>query len=271
ARWTAGLAGLAHHALFRRGFVEGVQVGPAEAAAFTPALAGLCRAFPLRVLRLESPDTACLVEVVKRVGTGELGAEQLDFKLDESATPVPWFPRLLGLPTAAGLRSLLIEHENASPDWDRLIARLADPGPLRRLTELGVGFGTTNRPIDPGVIERLIASPALAGLTKLHVPFAHFGVAGMRVLASSPLRARLTHLDVGCCHVPLEGWRLLANGPNLGGLHWLGLIGAHVLLDGGWEGVRDHEIGLALTARLEARADYLTSSTFPRWKGVPVV
>jgi uncharacterized protein (TIGR02996 family) len=270
ARWTAGLSGRAHRALFRRGFVEGVQVDPGQTEAFRKGLTNLCRSFPLRLLRLESPDNACLKDVVERIAKGRLHAEQLDIDLEEAATPGPWFERLLELPPAAKLRSLLIEHENATPEWDRLIARLDEPGPLRNLTELGIGFGTTDEPISPEVIERLTASPVLGSLTKLHIPFSRFGTEGMRTLATSPLRAKLTHLDVGCCHVPYEGWRLLVEGPNVGRLKWLGLIGAHVLREQGWESLRDHEFGRRLVQMLGDRADYVTSSTFPRWKGVTV-
>src|ERR687897_647125 len=48
--------GRAHRALFRRGFVEGIQVDPGQTEAFRKGLTTLCRSFPLRLLRLESPD-----------------------------------------------------------------------------------------------------------------------------------------------------------------------------------------------------------------------
>lgn len=268
-RWTTSLLGRVHSVEFCRGFIEAVHVTAAEAGRFRLELSSLCLAFPLRRLRLDAPTDDFMNHLVDRIATGELHLEQLDLDLDQPEAS--WFERLLGLPQAARFRSLLIEHEHASTQWNRLLARLDQPGPFTQLTELGIGFGTTNDPIYPEVIEQLIASPYLSRLKKLHIPFSWFGVDGMRLLAHSPIREGLTHLDVGCCHIPLEGWKILAEGPALERLEWLGLIGAHVMMAESWQNLREHEYGRLLTQRLKARADYTTSSTFvTRQKGVPV-
>src|SRR4051812_44991293 len=66
-RWTEGLEGRADQALFRRGFVEGLWAQPSTMKGFQKGLAQLCRSFPVRLLRLESPKEACLQAVVRAV------------------------------------------------------------------------------------------------------------------------------------------------------------------------------------------------------------
>ncbi len=268
AFWAGDVAGHAGEVLYRRGLLEGIDVeGPDDG--FPAAIERWSRKHPLRLLRFDEMEEAEVDAVAALIESGRILPEMLDVSMDGSFGP-KWLTRIV--PHAASLRSLLLEHVGSSEEWEAELRALAThPGPLAGLTELGLGFGTHDDPLPQGTVEAFIAGDAFPDLTRLHVPFARLGEEAVARLGESPRWARLTHLDLGCCHIPLEGWRRLAWGPNTPRLQWLGLIGGHVVLaDGEWESLRTHAMGDTLRGLLGERADFDTSSTFPRWKGSKV-
>ena len=269
ASWAADLHGIAHEVLFRRGFVEGIELAERRDG-LGETLAAWSRRYPLRLLRLDELGDEANLAAVALVEDGRLDLESLDIDMEDEA-PCAWMDRLWQSPRAASLRSLLIEHESGPEEWERLVERIAAaPGPLANLRELGLGFGTVSDSLAERALEALIASMGFPNLEKLHVPFSRFGTEAAAMLGASRCWQRLTHLDLGCCYIPQDGWRRFARGPNAARLQWLGLIGAHVVLDEGWDTLHDHECGHRLVALLGEKADYNTSATFPRWKGVRV-
>jgi uncharacterized protein (TIGR02996 family) len=92
--------------------------------------------------------------------------------------------------------------------------------PLRRLT-LGASFG------DPAV-RALAASPHLARLAELKVPYSRMTAAGLEALVSSPHVRGLKVLDVDFNRVGPEGARAVAESPNLAGLTTLVLRDCHI-------------------------------------------
>ncbi|MBY0229977.1 MAG: TIGR02996 domain-containing protein [Gemmataceae bacterium] len=268
AEWAADLQGTAHEVLFRRGFVEGIEVvGRHER--LPAALAAWAERHPVRLLRLDEAGDEPNAAVASLLEEGRLRLEGLDIDMEQDDPP-GWLERVWRSPGAAGpLRSLLVEHEARAEAWDRLVERIAAaPGPLADLVELGLGFGTVSEPLSERAVEAVIGSAGFLALRKLHLPFSRFGAEAAAALGHAPRWAGLTHLDLGCCHIPEDGWRRFAEGPNAARLEWLGLIGGHVEGDEGWDTLGDHPCGQALAALLGDRADYITSSTFPRWKGV---
>jgi uncharacterized protein (TIGR02996 family) len=270
--FTTPWVGLAKEILLERGFVEGVIVAGEQMAAFVEALPQLCQVHPLRRVRLEFPRSEDLEAVVTHMVAERFRPIALDLNLRSDTTPEPWLALLRSHACGERLRSLLIEHEQGDPAWNQAIEFLDGAGSLNHLTELGLGFGTHGDSLSPAILDRIVGSPWLAQLSRLHVPFTTLSNHAMEVLGDSPLRARLTHLDLGCCHIRQAGWELLVSGSNTQRLQWLGLIGAHVLDDTstGWESLRDHHYGNQLANLLGDRADFVTSTTFPRWRGLVV-
>jgi uncharacterized protein (TIGR02996 family) len=264
--WAEPVIPFAEEVLFRRGFLEGIATE--NGSGLHEQLPELCRLFPLRLLRLDPGPTDLLATLTSLVADGALSLEALDVSLEADGEGTDWFAELRVLPGAASLRSLLLEHESAQ-GWDDVLLGLArSPGPLAGLTELGLGFGTVNEPLRAETIEAFLLSDGFPDLTKLHIPFSNIGEEAVARLGESRRWSKLTHLDLGCCHIPLSGWERLAGGPNAARLEWLGLIGGHVDLPEGWDTLRTHEMGQRLRDLLGDRADFDTSATFPRWRGV---
>jgi uncharacterized protein (TIGR02996 family) len=265
AAWAEPVAPLAEEALFRRGFLEGLSVD--NHSDLHEQLPGWSRLFPLRLLRLDTGPLEALATICSLVADGALKLEGLDVSMDNDQGP-DWFAELCSLPGAASLRSLLLEHESAE-GWDDVLLGMARrPGPLAGLTELGLGFGTVNEPLRAETVEAFLLSDGFPALTKLHIPFSNLGEEAVARLGESPRWSKLTHLDLGCCHIPVAGWARLAAGPNTARLEWLGLIGGHVDLPEGWDTLRSHEMADRLRGLLGDRADFDTSATFPRWRGI---
>jgi uncharacterized protein (TIGR02996 family) len=82
--------------------------------------------------------------------------------------------------------------------------------PLRRV-RLGASFG------DPAV-RALAASPHLARLTELEIPYSRMTAAGLEALVSSPHVRGLKVLDVDFNRLGADGARVIAEAPNLAGL-----------------------------------------------------
>jgi uncharacterized protein (TIGR02996 family) len=265
--WAADFTGHVGQVLFRRGLVEGVAAGGELMEGFAARLRGWAGRHPIRLLRIDIGEgTGPLDGVTALVAKGLLRLEGLDVSMDGG--PAAWLAKLAR--HAAGLRSLLLEHESSSGEWNRVLSRLATrPGALAGLTELGLAFGTGELPLEEATTEAFILSDAFPDLTRLHIPFAHFGAEALAYLGESPRWSKLTHLDLGCCHVLRAGWERLAVAPNTRRLKWLGLIAGHVEQEGGdWDSLRSHSLGEALRSLLGDAADFDTSSTFPRWEGV---
>jgi uncharacterized protein (TIGR02996 family) len=264
--WAAPLRGLVDAWKFRRGFVECVAVKQGSAGRFCERIADLFAAFPLRAVRFECAPGAAMSLLSKPHYLARLSA--LDAKDLHDANPKAFMDRLLQ-PEASDLRSLLLEARESSHDWDAQLRRLAEPGPLAGLRELGLAFGTVGNPPNGGVVAALAASPSLALLERLHLPFAELGLPVARHLAGSATLAHLTHLDLGCAEISETGWRRLLGGPTIARLRWLGLFGARVVSSSGdQDDLEEHALGAQFRALLGERADFETSDTFfERWSG----
>jgi uncharacterized protein (TIGR02996 family) len=262
-RWAAPLHGAVEEWAFRRGFLECISVGRHAHQAFRARRDELFAAYPLTAVRLEGEAGLLLALLARPDYLARL--DSLDVKNLEGADAQRVLDGLMR-PEAAGLRSLLLESEESTPEWDRQLLRLAGPGPLGGLTELGLAFGTVGEPPSARVLAAVAGSAGLAGLRKLHLPFTTFALPTAKLLADSPTLAHLTHLDLGCAHVTEPGWRRLLAGANTRRLRWLGLFGANVER-GGSASLKDHPFGQELRALLGEAADFDTSETFPRWSG----
>jgi uncharacterized protein (TIGR02996 family) len=261
--WAEPLRGVVDEWAFRRGFIECVGVHSTQGG-FAAGLDELFAGFPIRAVRL-----ACRgEEVLRLLENPDRLARLTSLDVKELArVPALRFMDSLLRPEAVGLRSLLLESAHSSPEWDETLLRLAEPGPLGGLTELGLGFGTVHTPPGRDVLTALASSPHLAGLRKLHLPFTAFSLPVATRLASSHTLARLTHLDLGCAEVSEAGWRRLAAGRNIARLSWLGLFGANVVDASEHLDLEDHELGRRFRELLGDGADFDTSDTFPRWRG----
>jgi uncharacterized protein (TIGR02996 family) len=275
AAWTTELAGVAHSALFRRGFIEGLVIKAEQMPTFLQELPTLCRTYPLRKLRLEMPTADELQQAMDAFQQGLLRLDALDLYLRSETLPDPWFSTLRNDPCGERLTSLLIECESPQPEWFDALTLLDGPGALNGLNELGIGFhsGAWDHTNSDGAL-RIVQTPWMDQLLKLHIPFMPLNEEVVTFLANDPLRDSLTHLDLGCTEIPLAGWQMLQRGRTITGLKWLGLFGAHIITGNTFtpiERLRDHEIGQQLVMTMGARADFTTSSTFPAWKGTVAV
>jgi hypothetical protein len=243
-----------------------VEVHHANSEAFCSSIGGVFARFPVRAVRLAGHSAVVLRLLDRPAYLARLS--QLDVR-DFVAGEVPaqhFMDRLLQA-SPRRLRSLLLEADDCSSDWDENLLRLTEPGPLNGLTELGLALGTRNNPPSSPVLTALATSANLAGLVKFHIPFSQFNLPVARHLASSPTLARLTHLDLGCAEISAPGWRRLVDGPNIARLRWLGLFGASVITDEGRFDLEEHPLGEQLRDLLGEAADFETSDTFPRWSG----
>jgi uncharacterized protein (TIGR02996 family) len=264
--WAAPLRGFIDEWKFRRGFLECVAIKQASRATFCYGIDALFADFPIRAVRFECEPSPALFLLRKPAYFARLSS--LDAKDLHDADPKELVDLLLQ-GEAAGLRSLLLECRESSHDWDAQLRRLAEPGPLAGLTELGLAFGTVGSPPNGSVIAALATSPALTRLARLHIPFSELGLPVARHLATSATLEHLTHLDLGCAEISEGGWRRLAGSRTIARLHWLGLFGARVVKPSGeQDDLEEHPLGQQFRALLGNYADFETSDTFiQRWAG----
>jgi uncharacterized protein (TIGR02996 family) len=261
--WAAPLRGMVDEWAFRRGFIECVAVQMRSQEGFCSRMDEVFTAFPVRAVRLSCEPSAAVLLMRKRHYLARLVS--LDVKELSGVEPEQFMAPLLGR-EASGLRSLLMECEYSSNDWNDQIGRLACAESLAGLTELGLAFGLYGEPLPSSVLTALVTSRLRAGLRKLHIPFSRFSRPVARLLATAPSLASMTHLDLGCAEVSAPGWRQIISGENISRLRWLGLYAATIAgMDRPF--LEEHTLGGQLKSLLGKAADFETSDTFPRWSG----
>jgi len=166
---------------YRRGFVEGVGL---QAAAFLAQAPALCRATPLRHLKLY--DAA---SVIARVAASPHLARIRTLDLEDNDLGDEEIQALAGSPHLATIRTLLL--------WSN---RIGDAGP-----------------------RALANSPNLAALNRLDLSANTIGDGGIEALASSPLLGRLVLLDLQRNRIGDEGARALLASPHAGAHSWFDL------------------------------------------------
>jgi uncharacterized protein (TIGR02996 family) len=261
--WAEPLRGIVDEWAFRRGFIECVAVQMRSQEGFCARMDEVFSAFPVRAVRLGCEPSAAVLLMKRRHYLARLVS--LDVKELSGVEPERFMAPLLGR-EASGLRSLLMECEYSSREWNEQIARLATAKSLVGLTELGLAFGLYGEPLPGHVLSAILTSPQRTGLQKLHIPFSRFSQPVARLLATSPTLGRLTHLDLGCAEVSAAGWRQIIAGDNITRLRWLGLYAATIArMERPF--LEEHSLGGQLKRLLGQAADFETSDTFPRWSG----
>ncbi len=103
---------------------------------------------------------------------------------------------------------------------DPAIRALAASPHLARLTELEIPYSR----MTPAGLGALVSSPHVRGLKVLEIDFNGIGADGARVIAAAPNLAGLTELTVQTCEIGGAGAAALAGSPHLAGLAKLDLM-----------------------------------------------
>src|SRR5262245_15670884 len=198
-RWAAPLWSLVSEWVYRRGFIEVVEIGPVCSVA-THLLKDLVTGAPVRHVRfyefVNRPRLAEALEHLAGVSTLEIEAVQIKNNKDRQA-----------------LREIL-----TSPH-------------LSRLTTLHVlGDGSENGRIDNKTAELAFNSPHLSNLRELALYEWTEGMMDphVRALAKSPHLPRLESLDLRDAYLAPAVWRALAKSPHRSALRKLCLNRARV-------------------------------------------
>jgi uncharacterized protein (TIGR02996 family) len=253
--WEAGLPRVLR---WRRGFPWLVRAGVEELLRCEQALSRL----PELSVRLHAPgsvpETEDNVEELDRFDAddesyGRLGRSPLVLRWAELETVGEVghraFEALFASPHLANLRRLTSRSNEVGP-WAAVLADV----PFRRLTHLDLynNDSFADGPSDEG-LEKLLASPHLAGLQYLDFGMNDVSDDGARALAGSATVANLRALALGHNYFSAAGVRALGHSPHLGRLTRLRLSGSCALDPGSetWDGALVALIESPLMARLE--------------------
>jgi uncharacterized protein (TIGR02996 family) len=261
-RWAGPLAKNVDEVVFRRGFVEGVAVE--DSGRFLARVPELFAVAPLRALRLGNPEGGLerLVDAPQCLAR----LESLDID-DIDQVPREVRDTLLGSPTLANLRTLLLESDTTDRDCEASVRALGGYPALAGLTELGLAVGTRTDSLGGATVGPLLRSRHIKGLERLYLPFTRLHDRAVRDLAHWRTLAGLTHLDLGCACLSEDGWRELLTAPNLANLRWFGLFYATIGPESSGNELKRSPLAEPYKERFGAVLDYDTSDTFPRWQG----
>jgi uncharacterized protein (TIGR02996 family) len=204
--WGAPLRGLVRDLVFRRGFVEEVEVSYEQFMSNAPALFQIA---PLRHAEVvswdDSRDTLPLLAACPHLrGLRTIGLSFGCYEVSEAA-----FRRLADLPPLLGrlVKVFAVEcHIGASA-----VASVLRSPHLVQLSDVYLSdcdlFGADGA--------RAFAGSNLSRLARLTLHKNYLGNAGVAVLLECPVASQLTALGLACCEVGDAGAKALANSPQL--------------------------------------------------------
>jgi uncharacterized protein (TIGR02996 family) len=242
ARWAGPLRNLASQWLFRRGFLEAVEV----TVTATQRIRTLLDNAPVRSLRLvtrgeELPGVLAAGPCLRRVRALALVLR----------TPVrsSELSELFRPGAMEDLASLLVQCPSPLYVPLRELAALVRPGTLPRLQELGLSVGEDVGLLDDNFLRALAEANHLTRLRRLHLPRAAFTQTLAHALSRSAAFAGLAHLQLGGGRATEATWRELLWPPGLNRLRWLGLGEAEVEQSGALLPLADTSLAQAIRKR----------------------
>jgi uncharacterized protein (TIGR02996 family) len=210
--WAEELAPRIDEWLFRRGFVEGVQMRLETSAEEILSVLNLA---PIRHIRDLSQLTGLELWTL--------------YAFDDNL-----LAEILASPHLANLRTLILHHDRNGNVADEEVIAAAMHSPYRsNLEELAVNVDGMWRGPPRKILKAIATSPYLRNLRRLNLSNAgdpgnhpEMDVATIRALGESPNLQNLETLDLGQTSFPIEAWDEVLKWPLLSRLSWLRLSDA---------------------------------------------
>ena len=223
-RWAEALGPGVEEWVYRRGFVERVQM---KLEAPARQIVGVLEKAPIRHIR---------------------DASQID-DLDGIVGALPHLDRLTGLefwglyaftnrqvdellssPHLRNLRTLILHHDrNGNLVSDRVLTRAMASPHRANLEELAINVDGAWRGPSPGLVRAMAGSPHLCKLRSLTLSNAALDLRTVDSIARSPALTRLERLDLGGCALTAEVWEAILSLPQLGRLRSIRLHRARLI------------------------------------------